>query len=374
MTEPLETGTIEQYHAFYMDALYQIVNAAGRRGVSDIHFLPDVGVYLVKQGVLLKDEKLVVVQQDILEWMRTPGQEGPANDHILGEKGHISLAFDTGLFRVRASFRRTTNGVSVTFRLIPRTVPNADDIGVPKVIQELMTKSAGLIIIEGPTGSGKTTAIAGLINKVNTEQDKHVYLIEDPIEFVHNPVGNSVFTQREIGEHALDFPTAVENALRSKPNVIIIGELLNPATAKAALHAATTGHLVITTAHAGSVTEAIESFIGQFTAAEQPQIRSRLAQSLIAVMVQKLVPAIGGGLVPAREILIMNRNLQELIKDESKAHMFHQQLQSNPGSNSLEQDLVALVAAGTITPNTARDEARSAESIDEGLKRIGMNA
>ena len=358
------------YHQFFLNEMYDIINDAGARSVSDIHILPDDGVWMLTRGVLTKDPELVVSQHDILEWLRQKGEEGEVSDAYLGEKGHTSIAFDTGKFRVRGSFRRTTNGVSVTFRLIPRGVPNADEVGVPQVIQDLMSRSAGLILIEGPTGSGKTTAIAGLINKINTEMDKHVYLIEDPIEFVHTPHGNSVFTQREIGEHALDFPTAVENALRSKPNVIVVGELLNPATAKAALHAATTGHLVITTAHAGSVTEAIEPFIGQFTAAEQPQIRSRLSQSLIAIMVQKLVPAIGGGLEAAREVLIMNRNLQELIRDETKSNMLHQQMQSNQGSNSLEQDLVTLVATGKITEETAMDEARSPDAVTDGLNRI----
>jgi twitching motility protein PilT len=240
------------------------------------------------------------------------------------------------------------------------------------VIQGLINKTAGLILIEGPTGSGKTTAIAALINKINRDKDQHVYLIEDPIEFVHKPVGNSMFTQREIGVHASDFSSGIENAMRSKPNVIVVGELLNPATAKAALHAATTGHLVITTAHAGSVTEAVDSFIRQFPAGEQPQIRSTLAQSLLAVMVQKLVPKIGGGLVPAREIMINSLNFADIIGDEKRSNMIHQSMESEAGCSTLEQSLLDLVIRGVVDYQVALDNARKPKSLQEAFDREGI--
>jgi twitching motility protein PilT len=360
------------YHDHYMDRLFTMLNEYGAMGASDIHFLPDDGTYPVVSGIPKKDPRpeSVLVQSEILEWLRRPGELGVATDAILGERGHVSKAFHTGTYRTRASFRRTTNGVSVTFRLIPLEVPTADEAGVPPQFQELMNQRAGLLLIEGPTGSGKSTASAGLTKKFNIEREGHVYLIEDPVEFIHVPIGNTVFTQREIGEHALDYATAVENALRSAPNLVIVGELLDPPTTKAALHAATTGHLVITTAHAGSITEAIESFVGKFTAAEQPEIRSRLAQSLLGIMVQKLVPKIGGGRIAAREILIMNRSFQDLIRDETKANLIHQQLQSSKGCFSLEDDLVRLVREGAITEDTAFNEARDLEAIKDGLERI----
>lgn len=364
---------MKEYHDFYMNRLYMIVNSAGARGASDIHILPDDGIWTLTQGRLIKDSapEAVISQEEILEWMRQPGQYGAADDHLLEPTGHISLAFDSGTYRVRGSFRRSTAGISVTFRVIPREIPNADDVGVPQQIQELIRRGAGLILFEGPTGSGKTTAIAALVNKINHELDQHVYLIEDPIEFVHTPFNNSVFTQREIGVHASDFPSAIENAMRSKPNVIVIGELLNPATAKAALYAATTGHLVITAAHAGSVTEALDSFIGQFTADEQPQIRSRLSQSLLAIVVQKLVPAKTGGLTAAREVLINDRNFQEVISS-GDTKLLHQQMESSPGSFSLEDSLIELVREGKISADTARESSRKPDTIHDGLARLGV--
>lgn len=355
--------------------LYMLINAAGQRGVSDIHVVPQKGVWLLSQGQLKKDSSAPSMfrEEHVRGWLDT-ANSGEKQAEPLGDRGHTSVAFDTGEWRVRASFRKTTEGLTVTFRLIPSNIPDADAIGVPSVIQGLIDKTAGLILIEGPTGSGKTTAIASIINKINQEKNQHVYLIEDPIEFVHTPVGDSMFTQREIGVHASDFTSGIENALRSKPNVIVVGELLNPATAKAALHAATTGHLVITTAHAGSVTEAIDSFIRQFPAGEQPQIRSTLAQSLLAIMVQKLVPKQGGGLVPVREILINNLNFADIIGDEKRSNMVHQSMDSEKGCVTLEQSLLDLVVAGTVSYQDALDNARKPVTLKDSLDRAGITA
>lgn len=355
-----------------MRLLFHIIDSAGAGGVSDIHVKPDEGVYFVKSGVPQKDpnEKAIVHQDTVLAWLveGVPGNRTP--DDILGTRGHTSIAYDTGRFRVRASFRRDMTGVSVTFRIIPYTMPNADALGLPAVVQDLMQKKSGLILFEGPTGSGKTTCIAALGNKVNHEQDRHLYLIEDPTEFVHTPVGSSVITQREIGVHASDYTTAVENALRSKPDIIVVGELLDNQTKKAALHAATTGHLVMTTAHAGSVVEAIESFIGEFEAREQPQVRSRLSQSLLAVIVQQLVPTVRGGLTAVREIAIIDENVQSIIR-EGELFMLHSQLESNPHATSLDQSLAELVAAGSITRETAFQYTRKPDALTQNLRRFG---
>lgn len=351
--------------------LYRMIDAAGARGVSDIHVHPGLGTWTLISGVLSKDPSphSVISEHEVVDWIHLDPEHDNADP--LGARGHTSIAFDTGTYRVRAAFRRGTSGTSVTFRLIPRNIPDADALGVPKVIQNLIRKPAGLILIEGPTGSGKTTLIASLIAKINREQDVHVYLVEDPIEFVHDPVGNSVFTQREVGVHASDYPSAVENALRSKPNVIVVGEMLNPATAKAALHAATTGHLVITTAHAGSVVEAIDSFIGQFPSDEQAQIRSRFSQSLLAICVQRLIPKIGGGLVPVREVMLNNMNFQEIISN-GDIHMIHGQMESTEGAFSLEDNLTELVRDGKITPETAMDQTRKPDTMREAFRRLGM--
>lgn len=350
-----------------MTRLNRLIDECGDTGVSDMHIHPGKAMRRLRSGRLFIPEgrDAFYSAEEIGSWLTeaTRGRPDP-----LAERGHVSVALATDRYRVRGTFRKSLQGITVTFRLIPGQVPEAKDIGVPLCIQELMHRDSGLIIVEGPTGSGKTTAIASLIRLVNTAYDKHIYMVEDPTEFVHEEDGATSIIQREIGTHALDYPTAIEDALRSKPNVIVIGELLNAATAKAALHAATTGHLVITTAHAGSVTEALDSFIGQFTADEQPQIRSRLAQSLLGIMVQKLVPTVEGRLTAAREVLLNNIDFAEIIR-ENQMQMIRSRIAGSRGSFTLEDSLASLVMAGGITEDTALSAAKNPDDLQETLTR-----
>lgn len=367
MSDPTPARPTVKYGS--VEHLFLLINQAGDTGVSDFHVVPGRGIWRDgKSGFTHSSQEGEVFREEhILNWLEEAGKGGAKRFEPLGDRGHTSVSFDTGRYRVRASFRRTTDGVTVTFRLIPFVIPSVDDLDIPESVRALMYRPQGLILVEGATGSGKTTTLAALKELINETLDKHIYTIEDPIEFVHAGKGSTLFTQREIGEHATDFPSAVENALRSKPHIIMVGELLNPATAKAALHAATTGHLVMTTAHAGSVTEAIDSFIGQFPADEQPQIRSRLSQSLLGVVCQRLVPRIGGGMVAAREVLITDINFQEIIGNPSSSHMLHSQLESTRGSQTLEQSLADLVRSGLITTETARAYARKPADVDRLL-------
>lgn len=357
--------------------LFDLLNDCGNNGVSDLHVHPDKGMWRLTSGKLLHyngtDE--IITEEEIIHWMEhSDGYEDLKVDDpekLLGEKGHTTVAFDTGTWRIRGSFRRSTVGVSCTFRMIPSKIPTIEDVYLPEVMVGMIRRSSGLILIEGPTGSGKTTSIAALIDYINKNEDLHIYSVEDPIEFHHKPLGNTVFTMREIGIHASDYPSAVENALRSKPNVIFVGEMLSNQTKKAALHAATTGHLVITTAHAGSVTEAIDSFIGEFSAEEQPQIRGRLSQSLLGVMCQTLIPTKEGSLVAAREIMLTNMNFAEIINN-ADMQMLHAQLESSPGCNTLEDALVDLIKQEIIDVKVALEKAKRPEVLKQHLERLGF--
>lgn len=355
----------------HVKRLFDFLNESGDEGYADIHVHPDKPARRLRGALLTMADGWsgTFTQDEIETWLRhaTVGHPDP-----LGVRGHCSVAFDTGRYRARGTFRRSMQGLTTTMRLIPATVPTADQVGVPPQIQALTDRSSGLIIYEGPTGSGKTTALAALINKINMDdRGKHIYMVEDPVEFVHRENGHTSIVQREIGVHALDYPTAIEDALRSRPNVVVIGELLNAATAKAALHAATTGHLVFTTAHAGSVTEALDSYIGQFTADEQPQVRSRLATTLLAVVVQRLVPTVDNRLAAAREVLINNTNFSELIRDE-KMHMIRGQIAGSPGCFTMEDSLVQLVHEGKIAQETAYAQSKNPDQITKGLARVGV--
>lgn len=356
--------------------LYKLLDGCGDIDVSDLHVHPDTGMWRLVHGNLKKteDAESLITEDEIIHWMtHSEGYEDMGVDSpekLLGTKGHTTVAFDTGTWRVRGSFRRSTVGVSCTFRLIPSTIPSVTDVYLPEVMMDMVKRKSGLILIEGPTGSGKTTSIAALIDYINETTDLHIYSVEDPIEFVHKPKGNTVFTMREIGVHASDYPSAVENALRSKPNIIFVGEMLNNETKKSALHASTTGHLVITTAHAGSVTEAIDSFIGEFSADEQPQIRGRLSTSLLGVMCQSLVPTIDGKLVAAREIMLTNENFAEIIMD-GKMNMIAAQMESGSKCQSMEDDLGRLVKENLISIDTALAYAKRPETLRNEFVRQG---
>lgn len=363
--------------------LRTLVEEVGDKGCSDFHIHPEQATRVVNQGnlTMLDMDSAIYSNHDLGEWMldltaprdavETPEQRRARRRTLFRGKGHLHLSLDVGLYRARLSFRRSADGVSLSGRLIPSEPPTARDVQVPQIVSELSRRPSGLIVYVGPTGSGKTTSIAALINDLNAGQDKkHIYCIEDPIEYVHSPVGASVITQRQIGDHAPDYPTAIQDALRSLPNVIVVGELLDPQTVKTALHAATTGHLVLTTSHAGSASEAISNLIGQCAADEQPQIRTRLADTLLACVVQQLVPTELGPLTPAHELLVNGRNVADIIRQPGEMHRLSQQLYSAPHCHTMEQSLASLVREGHISADTARSRAKDAQDIERELAAI----
>lgn len=373
---PFSAKKVESRHGS-KEFLFKTLDDAGLLNVSDLHVHPSIGMWNLISGRLTKtfDEDSMISEDDILHWMTHAegyddmGVDSP--EKLFGTKGHHTVAFDTGTWRIRGSFRKSTVGVSCTFRLIPTTIPTVEDVYLPQMMIDMIKRRSGLILIEGPTGSGKTTSIAALIDYINTNTDLHIYSIEDPIEFYHVPKGNTVFTMREVGVHASDYPSAVENALRSKPNIIFVGEMLNNETKKSALHASTTGHLVISTAHAGSVSEALDSFIGEFPADEQPQIRARLSTSLLGVMCQSLVPTKTGGLVAAREIMTSNMNFSEIISN-GDMKMIAAQMESGKNCQSLENDLLSLVERDIIEISTAIENAKRPDALKNELVRKGF--
>ncbi|UFH59723.1 type IV pilus twitching motility protein PilT [Sulfurovum mangrovi] len=245
-----------------------------------------------------------------------------------------------GIGRFRANYYRTLGDMAAAFRIIPIDIPSLDDLGAPQVYKKLVKREKGLILVTGPTGSGKSTTLAAMLNEINETEQKHIVTVEDPVEFIHQNK-RCVFSHRGVGEDTKSFATALKYAMRQDPDIILIGEMRDKETIEAALTAAETGHLVFGTLHTSSAAGTINRIIDVFTGDEQPQIRAMISTSLIAVIAQALLPKLGGGRLAASEILITNHAIANLIR-EDKVHQIYSQMQLGQGDTGMQTQTQAL--------------------------------
>ena len=271
------------------------------------------------------------------------------------ENGELDFALELeGIGRFRANFYRTLGDVGAAFRVIPIDVPTLDDLGAPQIYKKLIRREKGLILVTGPTGSGKSTTLAAMLNEINLTESKHVVTVEDPVEFVHQNK-KCIFSHRGVGEDTRDFATALKYAMRQDPDIILVGEMRDKETIAAALTAAETGHLVFGTLHTNSAPGTINRVIDVFSGDEQPQIRAMLSSSLVAVVAQALLPKVNGGRLAASEILVTNHAIANLIR-EDKVHQIYSSMQLGQGDTGMQtqtQELVRLVRQGLIDKRTA---------------------
>ncbi len=268
-------------------------------------------------------------------------------------------------FRVNCFFQR--GSVSAAFRLVPQDIPGLDTLKVPQVLRELAAKPRGFVLVTGPTGSGKSTTLAAMLDVINEERQDHILTIEDPIEFLHQHK-RSIVNQREIGSDAADFALGLRAALREDPDVILVGEMRDMETIATALTAAETGHLVFATLHTQSTAQTVDRIIDVFPPEQQGQVRTQLSIALQGIVTQQLLPtADGTGRVVACEVLVPTPAIRNLIR-EGKTHQIYAAVQTSGavGMQTMDADLVRLVRAGTITRALA--EARA--SVPEELKRL----
>jgi twitching motility protein PilT len=262
-------------------------------------------------------------------------------------------------------------GLAAVFRTIPTKVLTLQQLGAVDAVRRLAERRAGLCLVTGPTGSGKSTTLAGMINHINETRACHVLTIEDPVEFVHEPKKAQV-THREVGPHAASFSSAIRSAGREDPNVILIGELRNNETMKLALQLASFGVLVFATVHTNSAPATIDRIINAFPADEQPQVRGMLAESLIGIVAQQLLKtADGKGRVAALEILIGSSAVSALIR-EGKTFQIPSVMQGGQaqGMQTMDMALEKHIAAGLITPEAALEKASDKESFQKIIARF----
>ena len=278
-----------------------------------------------------------------------------------------SFAFgDIARFRVNAFHER--GKLAAAFRLIPNQIKNINDLGMPAIVETFAEFPRGLVLVTGPTGSGKSTTLAALIDKINREKSTHIITIEDPIEFTHKS-HQSVIAQREVHYDTFSFAAALRSVLREDPDVVLIGEMRDLETIQAAITIAETGHLVFATLHTNSAAQSIDRMIDVFPAHQQPQVRSQLSNILMAVCAQRLVPAIGGGRVVAAEIMVANSAIRSLIRD-GQTHQIDTAIQTgaDQGMQTMDRTLAKLVQTGVITYDSAREFAVDINELNRLVK------
>ena len=267
------------------------------------------------------------------------------------------------LARFRVNVFNQNRGAAAVFRLIPEEVLPMEKLGMGKIFEQISSFPRGLVVVTGPTGSGKSTTLAAMINFINNTRYEHILTIEDPIEFVHQSK-KCLVNQREVHRDTLGFSEALRSALREDPDIILVGELRDLETIRLALTAAETGHLVFATLHTTSAAKTIDRIVDVFPAAEKAMVRSMLSESLQAVISQALLKKVGGGRVAAHEIMLGTPAIRNLIREDKVAQMYSaMQTGSNVGMRTLDQHLQQLVQSGLVSKEDARVKAKTPESF-----------
>jgi len=300
-----------------------------------------------------------------------------AQKHRFEENLELDLSFGVkGLSRFRANVFNQRGAVGAVFRAIPYEIKSFEDLGLAPVVKELCTKPRGLVLVTGPTGSGKSTTLAAMIDKINRERHEHILTIEDPIEFLHNHK-NCIVNQREVNADTKGFPQALRTALRQDPDVVLVGEMRDLETIESALRIAETGHLTFATLHTNSAVSTINRIIDVFPSMQQSQVRAQLSLTLEGILCQSLLPrADARGRVLAMEILVPNSAIRNLIR-EDKVHQIYSMMQTGQdlhGMQTFNQSLATLFHKRSITRELAMQRTSNANELRDLIDRgSGLN-
>ena len=349
-----------------IDAFFKLMN---EQGASDLHLASGQPPALRVRGEIERVKFKVLDSDDLRGMLYEIAPEQKIK--MFEENGDIDFGYEIpGLARYRANFFMQRNGVAAVFREIPSAILTADQLGLPPVVSKLATLPRGLVLVTGPTGSGKSTTLAAIVDVAHRQRKDHILTVEDPIEFVHQSQG-CIVNHREVGVHTNSFSTALRGALREDPDVILVGEMRDLETISLAVEAASTGHLVFSTLHTSSAYKSVDRVIEVFPSQEQPLIRSTLADGLRAVVAQTLFKRIDRkGRVAALEILIANPAVRNLIR-EGKTHQIPSMIQTGKkyGMILLDDSIMDLFKKGIISADEAY-----AKSNEKGRFRAMLKA
>ncbi len=339
-----------------------------KKKASDLHIQVGLPPMLRVDGQLLAISGTETLTEETVEALIFAILDEDQKQILLKDKEFdFSFAFgDLGRFRVNAFHER--GNLAAALRLIPNEILTIEQLGLPQTVNKFAEYPRGLVLVTGPTGSGKSTTLAALLHKINMERATHVVTIEDPIEFTHTSQ-KSVIVQREVHYDTYSFSAALRSSLRQDPDVVLIGEMRDLETIAAAITIAETGHLVFATLHTNSAAQSIDRMIDVFPPHQQPQVRSQLANILMAICAQRLVPAIGGGRIAAAEILVATPAVRNIIR-EGKSHQLEAVIQTGAefGMQSMDRTLATLIHNGTITYDEARMVAVDIDELDRLMR------
>ncbi|MEW6775450.1 MAG: type IV pilus twitching motility protein PilT [Bdellovibrionota bacterium] len=355
--------------------LHQLLKAMIEKGASDLHITTGSPPQLRIDGDLTPLKVPPLTAQDTKQLCYSILTD--AQKHQFEEQNELDLSFGVkGLSRFRGNVFMQRGAVAAAFRTIPFKILSFQELGLPPVVAMLSEKPRGLILVTGPTGSGKSTTLATIIDKINAERHEHIVTIEDPIEFLH-PHKNCVVNQREVHADTKSFKTALKYILRQDPDVVLIGEMRDLETIEAALVVSETGHLAFGTLHTNSCAQTINRILDVFPPYQQPQIRAQLSFVMEGVMSQALLPKLSGsGRVMALEIMIPNPAIRNLIR-EDKVHQIYSQMQVGQakfGMQTMNQALFNLISKRLISTEEGFSRCSDPEELTTMLQRAGLMA
>lgn len=325
------------------------------RNASDLHLIVGEPPIIRVDSELARLEDYQVLSQDgiadLMDVMLSPAQK-----KAFEEKMNLDFSYsfkDNARFRVNAY--RQQGMTSAAFRLVPNHIKTLEELNLPPILRKFTENRQGLVLVVGPTGHGKSTALASMISDINMNRSDHILTIEDPVEFLHSP-RKSVISQREVGTDTPDFPAALKSALREDINTVLVGEMRDLESVSAALTLAETGHLILATLHTNDAAQSIDRIVDVFEASQQPQIRSQLASTLLGVVSLRLLPKIGGGRVPAYELMITNHAIRNTIRDNRIFEISNViQTSYEDGMMPLDRSLANLVKTGAVELEVAQN-------------------
>lgn len=349
-----------------MEAIETLISRAAELGASDIHLVKGIAAKCRLDGQLTDLDAHVLTAQDCENYARQLA--GPLYDRI-AQIGELDLAATLAGRRTRINLFRQQGAVSAALRLLIETIPNLDKLGLPPAVSAFPDYDKGIVLVTGETGSGKSTTLAAILDRINHTRSQHIVTLEDPIEYVYTP-DKCIINQRQVGQDTASYADGLRAVLREDPDIILIGEMRDLTTIETALTAAETGHLVFATLHTNSAVDSIDRMVDVFPQGRQQQIRMELSTTLRAVLTQRLlVRASGSGRVAACEVMIVNTAIRNLIR-EGKTPQMQSALFSSAKEGSLTMDncLINMAFEGSISPQTALNQAVDKDYVRRRLR------